>query len=421
MLARKAAHYGASKRFPDLRRSRIDMTTTDRLGVFDGLVEVLEDSWPLFGDDAPTPAEVSRRLHAVLGVPRVPGVAEADVRVEAEWVRGDLSGRELSWDAGFGPRVRGRLLRPLDGPQRLPAAVFLHCHGGMKRFGLDKLADGADGRPVHPSLGGVRDALYGGRAPAEELARRGHLVLVHDAYGWGSRRLPVAGMPARSEAVAELELAARELAAGAPLDEAATYDVHAGPAEDAIAKALGLLGTSWAGLIAREDLLALDVLRATGEALDGVALVGLSGGGARAAIASALRPTPEGGIGRVVVAAMVSTLRDLLARHVHSHTWAFMTPGLARVADWPDVVATAAPRPLHVHYATRDRLFPREGMTRADEVIRRRYTGAGAAQAYSASFADVGHSFDAAAQQTAFDWLETPGPGPGPSSPEVAR
>ena len=406
MLVREAARYGASKRFPDLRRSRIDMTTLDRLGAFDGLLEVLEDSWPLFGDDSPTPAEISRRLHTVLGVPRVPAAAEADVRVEAEWVRDDLAGRELSWDAGFGPRVHGRLLRPLDGPDQLPAAVFLHCHGGRKRFGLDKLADGADGRPVHPSLGAVRDELYGGRAPAEELARRGHLVLVHDAYGWGSRRLPVEAMPARSEAVAELELAAR-----GPLDEADTYDVHAGPAEDAVAKALGLLGTSWAGLIAREDLLALDVLRATGGARDGVTLIGLSGGGARAAMASALRPTPDAGIGRVVVAAMVSTLRDVLAEHVHSHTWAFMTPGLARVGDWPDVVAAAAPRPLHVHYATRDRLFPRRGLTRADEVIRRRYTEAGAAQAYSGSFADVGHSFDAAAQDEAFAWIDRTLPG----------
>ncbi|WP_432514442.1 alpha/beta hydrolase family protein [Kineococcus sp. SYSU DK001] len=380
-----------------------------RFGAFDGLLDVVGASWPLFGDDAPAPQEVSRRLREAIGVPDVPGVGDADVRVEQEWTRDGLLGRELSWDAGFGPRVRARLLRPAAAPGPLPTALFLHCHGGLKRFGLDKLADGATGRPVHPVLTGVRAGLYGGRAPAEDLARRGHAVLVHDAHGWGSRRLPVEAMPVRGRAVADLALAAR---AGEELDEAAVYDVHAGAAEDTVAKALALVGTSWAGVIAREDLLALDVLHHLEGGLDEgtaprTALIGLSGGGARAVIASALRPGPDAGIGAVVVAAMVSTLREMVPEHVHSHTWAFMTPSLARVADWPDVVAAAAPRPLYVHYATRDALFPPEGMRRAHDLITRRYAGRGAPQHYRGVFREVPHSFDAAAQAEVHDWLQT--------------
>ncbi|WP_369055599.1 alpha/beta hydrolase family protein [Kineococcus terrestris] len=369
------------------------------LGVPDGLVELAARSWPLFGDDDPSGEEVSRRLRAVLGLLDPPD--DLDVRVEAEWSRDGLDGTELSWDAGFGPRVAGRLLRPAAERSALPGALHLHCHGGLKRFGLDKLADGADGRPAHPVLQRVRDDLYAGRPVAEDLARTGRAVLVHDAYGWGSRRLPVEGMPARSEHVAALDLAARS-ARGEVLDEVAEYDVHAGPAEDAVAKALGVLGTSWAGVVAREDLLAHRVLTGLpGVDADRTALIGLSGGGARAAVASALGAPATA----VVVTCMASTLRELLPQHLHGHSWALVSPGLGRVGDWPDVVAAAAPRPLLVQFGTRDELFPAEGVRRADERIRARY-GDGP---YTGSRHEAGHVFDAAMQREAFAWLDEVG------------
>ncbi|WP_432488670.1 acetylesterase [Kineococcus sp. SYSU DK018] len=376
-----------------------------RLGAFDGLVELLERSWPLFGADEPSGEEVSRRLRAAVGLPEdVDGAVDGSgVRVEGTWERDGLEGTELSWDAGFGPRVAGRLLRPAGRPGPLPGALFLHCHGGVKRFGLDKLADGASGRPAHPLLRGVREQLYDGRAVAEDLARTGRSVLVHDGFGWGSRRLPVASMPERSERTARLELDARRAAGAAPDDEALEYDVHAGPAEDAVAKALGVLGTSWAGLAAREDLLAARVLAAhPGTAPGGVALLGLSGGGARAATAAALGAPASA----VVVTCTVTTLREALPEHLHRHTWLLMTPGLGRVGDWPDVVAARAPLPLLVQSGLHDELFPVEGVRRAHERIGARYAAAGAPGAFTGSLHGTGHRFDAAMQAEAFAWLD---------------
>lgn len=393
-----------------------------RLGVHDGLLEVVGRSWPLFGSDDPDAATVRRRLRAVLGVPVRPAPAEAGLEVHDRWSRDGLDGAELSWDAGFGPRVRGRVLRPAGEPAPLPGALFLHCHGGVKSVGLDKLADGADGRPVHPLVGAARESLYGGRAPAEELARRGHHVLVHDGFGWGSRRSPLTALPARSEAVAELELAVRT-ARGEEFDEARAYDVHAGAAEDAIAKALGVLGTSWAGMLAREDLLALSLLVADpGVQPGGASLLGLSGGGARAAIAAALAADEEplrGAVRAVVVAAMVSTLAETLPRHLHSHTWALMTPGLGTVADWPQVVAAAAPTPLLVQFAARDALFPAEGAARARDVLAACYSGAPGA--FRGTVHDAPHSFDLAMQREAFDWLADRAPTTSSHTPPGGR
>lgn len=377
-----------------------------RLGAFDGLLELVQRSWPVFGSDAPDAASVRRRLRAVLGVPWRPEPGEADLVVHERWSRDGLDGAELSWDAGFGPRVRGRSLRPAGESAPLPGALFLHCHGGVKSFGLDKLADGADGRPTHPLVVATRENLYGGRAPAEALALRGHHVLVHDGFGWGSRRTPLAAMPARSEGAAEFELTVRG-DRGEELDEAQEYDVRAGAAEDAVAKALGVLGTSWAGMLAREDLLALSLLVADpGVAPGGVCLLGLSGGGARAALTGALaadEPALQDHVRSVVVSAMVSTLVETLPQHLHSHTWALMTPGLATVADWPQIVASAAPTPLLVQFAARDALFPADGMDRAREVLSAGY--ADVPHAFTGTVHDAPHSFDLAMQREAFDWI----------------
>jgi len=41
-----------------------------------------------------------------------------------------------------------------------------------------------------------QDQYYGGMAWANELARRGYVVLVHDTFTFGSRRMRLADVPA---------------------------------------------------------------------------------------------------------------------------------------------------------------------------------------------------------------------------------
>lgn len=350
------------------------------LGPFSGLAEVAGRQFGVFPDADPGPW-LRRAARAAIGTPEL---AAADVRTERTWTAGDLAGEELSWSLGYGPRTRAYLLRPRGVTGRLPGVLALHCHAGMKYAGKEKIADGPE--PPSPEVRRLRAAIYGGRAYACELARRGFVVLAHDVFGWGSRRFPLEHMPERVTG----------LPAGAALSEADRYDVAAGHHEHVLEKYCTLLGTSLAGVVAGEDLAAAAYLRGRPD-VGPVGCVGLSGGGLRAALLGAFDP----GIRAVAVAAMVSSYRDLLDRHVAAHTWMLYPPGLSRLCDWPALVAARAPEPLLVLYAARDELFPLPGMRRAHEAITRRYPDGG----YQGVFFDAPHAFDVAMQEYAFTWL----------------
>ncbi|NJP89450.1 acetylesterase [Nonomuraea sp. FMUSA5-5] len=357
-------------------------------------------------------------------------LAAADVRVERTWTDGDLHGEELSWTVGFGPRTRAYLLKPRDADGPLPGVVALHCHAGMKYAGKEKIADGPE--PPSPEVRRLRDAIYGGRAFANALARRGFVVLAHDVLTWGSRRFPLEiaeGPPAAAQRgdapgapLSETGAAPSGETGAAPsgetgaapsgetgaapsgetgavvLSEADRYDAAAKAHEHVVAKYCTVLGTSFTGVVAGEDLAAAAYLRSRPD-VGAVGCAGLSGGGLRAALLGAFDPDQRA----VVVAAMASSYRDLLDRHVPRHTWMLWPPGLARLGDWPDLMAARAPGPLMVQYALRDELFPEEGMRRAHAIIGERYRDA--PESYAAVFAEVPHSFDVPMQERAFDWL----------------
>src|SRR5690606_5349848 len=207
-----------------------------------------------------------------------------------------------------------------------------------------------------------------------------------------------------SETYAALVLAEAERS-GRRLTESEVYDVHAAAHEDAMAKLLGVLGTSWGGVVAREDLVAVDVLAGLdGVAPGGVAVMGLSGGGARAATVSAL--AAPGRIRATVVATMMSTIGHVLDGYLHKHTWVMMNPGLAHVADWPDVAASVRPKQLVVGHGLADALFAEEGMRAAHERIAHLYAEAGAPDAYRAVLADLPHCLAGEIRDGAFAWLD---------------
>ncbi|MGP4024842.1 dienelactone hydrolase family protein [Actinomadura sp. 3N407] len=338
------------------------------LGAFPGLADIAAHGRDLFPPPGP---DLPERLRDVLGVLEL---SAGDVRVERRWSDAGLVGEELSWTVGFGPRTRAFLLRPRDASGPLPGVVAMHCHGGVKWAGKDKIADGPE--PPLAEIVRLRTRLYGRRAYAGELARRGFAVLAHDVFAWGSRRFPLTG----------------------DRSEPDRYDRAARDHEHVLAKACTVLGTSFAGVLASEDLAAAAYLRSRAD-ITSVSTVGLSGGGARAAFLGALDP----GISAVVVAAMVSSFRDLRDEHVAAHSWMLFPPGLTRLADWPGVVAARAPAPLMVLYATADPLFPVQGMHRAHHQITEAYRGAPGR--YTGAFFDASHQFDRSMQNAAFAWL----------------
>ncbi len=369
------------------------------LGSISGLLPLLRSAGPVLAADADG-AAVRARFRDVLNPPPWSPVTPERGRT---WQVDGVDGVELTWDVGFGAPAQGWLLRPAGATGALPGVVALHCHGGMKYVGKEKIADGPDG-PT-PEVLACREEYYDGRPYANDLARRGFSVLVHDVFGWGSRRAPLEDMPWRSESVAALQLAAMAHD-GQALSESRTYDVHAAAHEDAMAKTLGVLGTSWGGVVGREDLIAVDLLtRLGGVAPGGVAVIGMSGGGARAATLAAL--AAPGQLRAAVIASMMSTYEHLLDGYLHSHTWMMNNPGLGRVADWPDIAASARPLPLFVGYGLRDRLFSEAGMRAAHDRIGRLYVEAGAPDAYRGVLADLPHCLAGEIRTEAFAWLET--------------
>ena len=172
--------------------------------------------------------------------------------------------------------------------------------------------------------------------------------------------------------------------------------------EHLVAKYCNLLGTSLAGTVAYEDRVALAYLRSRTDIIDSLTgCIGLSGGGCRAVLLQATCPD----ISIAVVVGMMSTYGHLLDEHVAPHTWMLFPPGLARVADWPQIASCRAPSPLVVQYTRGDQLFPLQGMVAAHENIAASYLAAGAPEAYVGQFFDGWHCFDPAMQEAAFQQL----------------
>jgi dienelactone hydrolase len=302
---------------------------------------------------------------------------------------------QLSWQLGFGPSTRAWYVRPAGVREPLPGVLALHCHGGNKFDGAERLVE----LPADHALGKAsRMALYDGQGLATELARSGFAVLAHDAFAWGSRRFDLATPPWRTEAALEARSAQWREAGVAP-SEAELYNAAAGIHEDTVAKAAGLLGTSFAGMVAHDDLAALEILACLpGVAEDRLACIGFSGGGGRSLTLAALSPR----VRSYVVTCMMTTFDSLVPAYLDAHSWLMQTPGLRRLGDWPELAARSSADSLLVQYALADELFPVEGMRMAHAVL----STLEMTSNYKGSFWPGGHEFTASMQEEAIEFLQ---------------
>jgi dienelactone hydrolase len=296
------------------------------------------------------------------------------------WRHDGVTVTELTWQTGFGPPTRAWLVLPDPLPAgKLPGILALHCHAGVKSVGAERLITTSE--PVAERL---RHECYGGSALAERLAHAGFAVLAHDAFAWGSRRFRLTPMPWR--------LRGR---LGTP---DADYDTAAALHEETVAKFAGVMGTSFAGAVAHDDLTALDVLAGL-PYVDRLGVVGFSGGGGRAAVLTALDPR----IRASVIACMMSTVDELYPAYLDAHSWLLATPGIGHGRDWPDVAFARGDHDQLVLYAADDALFPPEGMARADALLRKRF--AEAAGTYLGITVPGPHRFDEPMQDQAINFL----------------
>ncbi|MET9505675.1 alpha/beta hydrolase family protein [Streptomyces sp. NPDC006622] len=268
-------------------------------------------------------------------------------------------------------RVRAALLTP-HGPGPFPAVLLLHDHGAKFDIGKEKL--------VRPWYDGARlasaqawtERCFSGRFVGDELARRGYVVLVADALGWGDR---------------------------GPL----AYDQ-----QQALASTFHHLGSSLAGLMAREDARAAGFL-ARLERVDRrrIAAVGFSMGAFRAWQAAALTDD-------VAAAAAVCWMTGLKEMMVPGNntlrgqsSFHMLHPGLSRHLDFPDVASIAAPRPMLFLDGGLDPLFPADGVRVAHAKLRAVWRSRHAEERLRLrTWPDLGHVFVDRMQDEVFDWLD---------------
>ncbi|MGV9289632.1 dienelactone hydrolase family protein [Streptomyces sp. NPDC003719] len=269
-------------------------------------------------------------------------------------------------------RVRGALLTP-RGAGPFPAVLLLHDHGSRFDIGKEKLV-----RPWYDDtrLAAARDWAdrhFDGRFPGDELARRGYVVLCLDALGWGDR------------------------------------DPLAYERQQALASTLFHLGSSLAGLMAREDVRAAGFLAGL-DRVDArrVAALGFSLGGYRAWQTAALSDDVTAAVSvcwmtglKEMTVPGSNTLRGQSAFHM-------LHPGLARHLDLPDVASLAAPGPMLFLGGAHDPLFTPEGVRAAHARLRAVWESLGAGDRLRTEVVPgVGHAFTGAMQDDAFDWLDT--------------
>ncbi|MGH9723042.1 MAG: prolyl oligopeptidase family serine peptidase [Bryobacteraceae bacterium] len=347
---------------------------------------------PIFGNvDSWRAVARARFREALLG----PGGAATPVAAPQHQLEFDgLSIEHVQWQLPYGPPTEALVLKPAGAKGKLPGIVGLHDHGGNKYFGLRKITRMS--KDPHPAMLKHQERYYEGMAWANELARRGYVVLVHDTFTFGSRRMRFADLPGNIrnnlvEANPEAE------------DEIQRYNQFAGAHEHLIAKSLFSAGMSWPGVFVFDDQRAVDYLASRPDVdATRIGCGGLSGGGLRTVMLTGA----DERIRCSCCVGMMTTWRDYLLNKCYTHTWMCYVPGLPRDLDYPEILGLAAPNPVLVLNNRQDALFTMPEMERADRILTEVYKKAARPERYRASFYDGPHKFDRAMQKEAFAWFD---------------
>ena len=312
------------------------------------------------------------------------------VTIQQQYTFDGLHIEELSWQLPYGPPTEAIYLKPAGSTEQLPGILALHDHAMIKYFGKRKITRTSE--TPHPLMLEHQQEYYGGRAWANEIAKRGYAVLVPDAFAFASRRVLLSDVP--PEILPE------------PLDgesDIETYNRWAAEHESIMAKSLFCAGTTWPGVFLAEDQRALDVLCAREDVdAERVGCGGLSGGGLRTVFLGGTDPR----IRCAVCAGMMTTWRDFLLNKSFTHTWMVYVPLLAQALDYPEILGLRLPQPTLVLNNNDDELFTLAEMERADLILREVYGKAGAEDRYQCSFYPGPHKFDLDMQTEAFRWFD---------------
>lgn len=329
-----------------------------------------------------------------------PEIAQKPVAsVDKKYQYDGLDIEELSWQLPFGERTRAIIVKPAGADGPLPGILGLHDHGGNKYFGKRKITKTSEEQ--HPMMVNHQKHYYDGFAWANELAKRGYVVLVPDSFAFASRRVMIKDMSeipwghCATKGMTDAEIDRQET-----IDE---YNRWASEHEHILSKSLFCGGTTWPGVFLAEDRAAVDVLSARDDVdEERLGCAGLSGGG--------LRTVYLGGFDQrikcAVAVGFMTTWQDFLLNKAYTHTWMTYAPVLPKYLEFPEILGLRAPLPTMTLNNNHDNLFTLSEMKKADGILKEVFAKANSADKYKGGFYDGPHKFDAQMQTDAFDWFD---------------
>jgi dienelactone hydrolase len=316
------------------------------------------------------------------------------VNVTRQYDYDGLHIEEINWQLPYGRATEAILLKPTNAKGKLPAILAFHDHGGNKFFGTKKITKTSDQQLA--LMAEHQKEYYEGFAWANEIAKRGYVVMVADAFTFASRRVMLQDVP-------------EQMRNGLTdpnfqnADGIQAYNKWAGEHEHVMAKSLFSAGTTWPGVFFAEDKIALDILCAREEVdADRIGCGGLSGGGLRTVFMGGLDPR----IKCAVCVGFMTTWKDFVLHKSFTHTWMVYVPLLPNELEFPEILGLRAPLATLVLNNDQDDLYTLPEMKIADKILQEVYAKAGAADHFNCSYYPGPHKFDAKMQSEAFAWFD---------------
>lgn len=291
-------------------------------------------------------------------------------------------------------RTEAFLLIPDGLKAPAPAVIALHDHGAFYYYGKEKITETENPPDV------LKDFIkqsYGGRTYADELARRGFVVLCPDAIYFGSQRLDINKIPERFTGSFP-DIRSNDLNKSIP-----AFNRFCSSHEQIMAKYFFASGTCWPGIMFYGDRVSVDYLLSRPEVDPArVGCIGLSIGGFRSAHLFGLDSRISAGVN----AGWMTSYIKQIDNHLRNHTWMIYVPRQIEYLDLPDVVTLNAPRPLMIINCEKDGLYTIDAMKTAAEKIEKIYKKMNASDKFVTKWYDVPHSLNVEMQNDAIDWLE---------------
>ena len=347
---------------------------------------------PEFTKVAPWRKAAKQRLTERLAIPEIGGLP--NVTIHKQYTYDGLHIEEITWQLPYGRPTEAIVLKPMNAKGKLPAILGFHDHGGNKYFGCHKITKTSDNQ--HPMMKDHQEHYYTGLAWANEIAKRGYVVLVSDSFAFGSRRVMLQDVPARlRNGVTDGSSTDRE--------SIAAYNTWASNHENIMAKSLFSAGTTWPGVFFAEDKKALDVLCARPDVdASRVGCGGLSGGGVRTAFMAGL----DARIKCAVNIGFTTTWSDFVLNKSFIHTWMAYVPMLPNELDFPEIMGLRVPLATLVLNDSEDQLYTLPEMQKAEKILTEVFAKAGAADRFKCSYYPGLHKFDGDMQKEAFNWFD---------------